>query len=133
VSWGDGSEYDPASGVPIRAWGFGYDRHNALNGHLEMAEFAKTAPCPRELTSDGGGFCFNTTDSMNLCAGDSGGPVTQGDRIVAMATTGVTSPGKAFSCADVVSAQAIALPAVAGWLSDRSCEAAPPEQWPCGN
>ena len=133
VSWGDGSEYDPASGVPIRAWGFGVDRRNVSSELLEMAEFAKTDPCPSGLDSTEGDFCFNTTYSESLCSGDSGGPITQGDKIVAMATTVKTSSSPPLNCENVVAAQAIALPTVAGWLSDRSCEAAPPEQWPCGN
>jgi hypothetical protein len=131
VSWGDGSEYDPASGVPIRAWGFGDDRRNVSSGRLEMAEFAKTAPCPSGLASDHGNFCFNTTYSESLCSGDSGGPITQGDKIVAMATAVKADPSTPFSCENVVVAQAIAVPVVAGWVHDRSCDAAPPDQWPC--
>jgi hypothetical protein len=133
VSWGDGSEYDPASGVPIRAWGFGQDRQGAFSGKLAMAEFATTVSCPNGLTSDHGDFCVPATDSASICNGDSGGPITQGDKIVAMTSAvGTTPPSAPSKCDNVAVAQAIAIPKVAGWLGDRSCEAAPADQWPCG-
>jgi hypothetical protein len=98
-----------------------------------MAEFAKSGPCPTGLGTDQGDFCFATTSSNSLCSGDSGAPITQGDKIVAMATAVKRSdPSAPFDCADVVAGQAIALPKVAGWLHDRSCEAAPADVWPCG-
>lgn len=50
VSWGKGSEYDPGSGEPLRAWGFGLDRHNAATDGLRMAAFPGTAPCPSGRT-----------------------------------------------------------------------------------
>jgi hypothetical protein len=133
VSWGKGSEYDPASGEPLRVWGFGLDRHNTLTDGLRMAAFPGNAPCPSDLASDGGDFCFNTTSLDSVCSGDSGAPVTQGDKIVAMATAVKRSdPSRPFDCADVVAGQAISLQKIEGWLLDHVCEAAPPEVWPCG-
>ena len=67
VEWGDGHEYDPDSGEPLQAWGFGLDTSNTDRGRLVMAEFPTTEPCPSDLVSYGGDFCFETTYSNNLC------------------------------------------------------------------
>ena len=133
VAWGDGSEYDPESGEPLQAWGFGADRNNVVNDSLIVAEFPKTIPCPSGLAGDQGDFCLEADSLNSLCVGDSGGPITQGDNIVGIATAVKRKdPSAPFSCEDVVAVQAISVPKIAGWLHDRSCEAAPPEQWPCG-
>jgi hypothetical protein len=123
--WGDGAEYTKGA---FGAWGFGLDRRNADLAHLEMAVFASVLPqCPSVLDASGGDFCFETTYMESLCSGDSGGPVTQGDRIVAMATTVLrNNPSGPMNCEDVKVAQAINMAKIAGWVHDRNDEATLP-------
>ncbi|HEY6797050.1 MAG TPA: trypsin-like serine protease, partial [Kineosporiaceae bacterium] len=126
VTWGDGYGYDPASKEPLRLWGFGLNSSDTDTGRLTVATFPRTDPCASGLGADQGDFCFNVTDpsSNGLCAGDSGAPITQGNKIVAMATAVLQAdPTQRFSCSKVAFGQAIPITKIAGWLHDRSCEA----------
>jgi Trypsin len=132
LKWGDGFGYDPAGG-PFRAWGFGANVSDQTTGQLTMAEFTNTVPCPRATSAAAGNFCFPSSSSNSVCTGDSGAPITQGNNIVAMATSAyVPNSGAPVSCATAAGGVAIPLTKIAGWLHDRSCEAAPLGTWPCG-
>jgi Trypsin len=133
LRWGDGFGYDATSGERIRVWGFGRNVSDTNTGELTMAQFGQAEPCPKTFPDDAGNFCFDTSSLSNICAGDSGAPITQGNRIVAMETAGIAQKtGKDFSCADNVVGVGIPITKIAGWLHDRSCEAAPRDTWPCG-
>jgi Trypsin len=106
------------------AWGYGSNRSNQATRHLTRAGFEVPQLCPvsggtPDLLASAGELCWQMTAQSSVCVGDSGGPIIQGQQIVAMVTTVLrNSPAAPVDCGDVKLGQALTVRQMQPWLND---------------
>jgi len=108
------------------AWGYGSDWSGNVDYHLTRADFNLPQTCllnPQE----NGDLCWQTDAKNSVCAGDSGGPITQNNAIVGMLTTvlSTTSSEQPLDCSTIVSSQALTVKQMQPWLNQMIADANP--------
>ena len=114
-------------------WGYGRDWSNRVTAHLTRADFDLPLQCTTSSTggppgldpraAEQGELCWQTTAEDSVCSGDSGGPVTQNGKIIAMMTRVFVN--KPDDCSTVYLGQALTVKQMQPWLDQMIQDANP--------
>lgn len=103
-------------------WGYGYNAQNVLNPELTRADFPEMSLCGQTPPVQMGDLCWRMSDpaTNGACGGDSGAPVTQDGRLIAMMTGGAGPklPDGRSDCSKPGVVRAVSILSIQSWLDE---------------